>query len=350
MTGALEPAAGAAGPDVSLIIPVRNEEKHIDHCLRSVFAQDFPSERMEILVVDGMSADGTRERVAFWQKEHPNVRLLENRERTAPCAMNIGIRAARGRCIARLDAHSSYAPDYISQCLHYLEKTGADNVGGVLETKGEGFWGTAIALMLSSPFGVGNASFRVGAADGYVDTVPFGAFRRETFERYGYFDERLTRNQDYELNYRIRRQGGKIYLANAIKLTYYSRSSVGAIARNAFANGRWNIITSFLCPGAMGARHFVPFAFVLSLLLLPAAALCLSPLFFLALAAELGLYFLLAFVFAWGAGRRAATATAERPAPAPVYFMALLFLFPLFHICYGCGSAAGLGAARALLP
>ncbi|MDR1070725.1 MAG: glycosyltransferase, partial [Gracilibacteraceae bacterium] len=177
-------APAALPPEVSVIIPVRDEEKHIDHCLASVFGQDFPAERLEVLLIDGMSADGTLERAARWQNEHPNIRLLENPGRTAPRAMNIGIRAARGRYIVRLDAHSSYALDYISQCLLYLEKTGADNVGGVMETKGEGFWGTAIALMLSSRFGVGGASFRVGAADGYVDTVPFGAFRRETFDRY----------------------------------------------------------------------------------------------------------------------------------------------------------------------
>ncbi|MDR1070966.1 MAG: hypothetical protein LBL37_09330, partial [Gracilibacteraceae bacterium] len=152
-------------------------------------------------------------------------------------------------------------------------------------------------------------------------------------------DERLTRNQDYELNYRIRRQGGKIYLANAIKLTYYSRSSIGAIARNAFGNGKWNIITSFLCPGAMSLRHYIPLVFVLSLFALPLAALLLGPFFLWALAAELALYFLLDFGFAWGASRRVPPPSGGSPAPA--YFLALLFLFPLFHICYGCGSAAG---------
>jgi glycosyltransferase involved in cell wall biosynthesis len=329
-------------PEVSVIIPVRNEARHIDHCLRSVFAQDFPPERLEVLLVDGMSADGTRERAAYWQADHHNIRLLPNPKLTAPHAMNIGIRAAQGRYIVRLDAHSTYAPDYISNCLLYLDKTGADNVGGVMETKGEGFWGTAIALMLSSRFGVGNAAFRVGAADGYADTVPFGAFRRETFDRYGFYDERLTRNQDYELNYRIRRQGGKIYLANAIKLTYYSRSSAGAIARSAFDNGKWNIITSLLCPGSMSLRHYIPFLFVLSLLLLPAAAAWLGLFFLRALAAELAVYLLAALVSAGSALRRLPDLT-DRPAPAPLYFIALLFLFPLFHICYGCGSLFGLG-------
>ncbi|MDR1961864.1 MAG: glycosyltransferase family 2 protein [Gracilibacteraceae bacterium] len=331
----------AAAPEVSVVIPLRDEEKHIDHCLESLFAQDFPAERLEVLLVDGMSADGTRGRVAAWQTRYPGIRLLDNPGRTAPRAMNIGIRAARGRYIVRLDAHSSYAPDYISKCLLYLEKTGADNVGGVIETRGKGFWGTAIALMLSSRFGVGNASFRVGAADGYADTVPFGAFRREAFERYGYYDERLTRNQDYELNYRIRRQGGKIYLANEIKLTYYSRSSVRAIAGNAFGNGKWNIITSFLCPGSMSARHYAPLAFVLSLLLLPPAAVFISPVFRYALTAELALYLLLALGFSAAAARR--PLPHGHPAPPPAYFAALLFLFPLFHISYGCGSVAGLG-------
>jgi glycosyltransferase involved in cell wall biosynthesis len=328
-------------PEVSVVIPVRNEARHIDHCLRSLFAQDFPSERLEVLLVDGMSADGTLERVARWQTEHSNIRLLPNRKLTAPCAMNIGIRAARGRYIIRLDAHSTYAPDYISNCLLYLDKTGADNVGGVMETRGDGFWGTAIALMLSSRFGVGNAAFRVGAADGYTDTVPFGAFRRETFDRYGFYDERLTRNQDYELNYRIRRQGGKIYLTNAIKLTYHSRSSLGALARNAFDNGKWNIITARICPGSMSLRHYIPFLFVLSLLVLPLAALCGGPFFLWALAVELALYLLAALASAGSALRRLSGLT-DRPGPRLLYFMALLFLYPLFHICYGCGSLCGL--------
>jgi hypothetical protein len=314
--------------EISVIIPIRNEEKHLAHCLESLRRQDYPQTDMEILLVDGLSEDRTCEIANSYRTYFDNLILLENPGKTAPCAMNVGIRAARGRYIVRMDAHSAYADDYLSQCLACLKKTGADNVGGVAVTKGEGFWGGAIALMLSSRFGVGNSAFRVGAADGYVDTVPFGAFPRTVFDKYGYYDERLTRNQDNELNYRIRKHGGKIFLSNSIRLTYFCRNSIAGIAQMAQQNGKWNIITSFLCPGTMGIRHFVPLVFVLSLLGLPLLAL-LNVLSLLLLAVELALYLALDIGFSL------------RLARSPQLCAALMLLFPLFHICYGCGSLAG---------
>lgn len=142
----------------------------------------------------------------------------------------------------------------------------ADNVGGVAETKANGFVGNCIAKMLSSRFGVGNSEFRTNGKSGYVDTVPFGAFRREVFSKYGGYDERLVRNQDNEMNYRIRKNGGKIYLADDIHLSYYCRDSIKGISDMAKKNGMWNVITMKLCPGAMGIRHFVPLVFVLSII------------------------------------------------------------------------------------
>ena len=317
----------------SVVIPLRNEEAYIEQCLQSLLRQDYPADQLEVLLVDGMSTDRTCAIIEDYSARYPYMVLLNNPHKTVPFAMNIGIRAARGRYIVRLDAHSAYADNYITKCIEFLEKTGADNVGGVAETRGEGFWGSAIALMLSSRFGVGNSAFRIGAEDGYVDTVPFGAFRREVFEKYGYYDERLTRNQDNEMNYRIRKNGGKIYLTNEIKLTYFSRSTIRGIAKMAFQNGKWNVITSFLCPGTMGVRHFVPFAFVLSLLLWPLAGLLFNSGFFLkCLALELALYLCLNIGFSLAIALKNSFK----------YFLALLLLFPLFHICYGWGSLAGL--------
>ena len=210
--------------------------------------------------------------------------------------MNIGIKASVGKYIIRLDAHSEYAYDYISKCVYYLDTTDADNVGGVAETKSKGLVGNAIALMLSSKFGVGNSQFRTSKKGGYVDTVPFGAFRREVFDKYGLYDERLTRNQDNEMNYRIRKNGGKIYMAEDINLSYYCRDNIRGIADMAIKNGKWNVITMKLHPGSMSSRHFIPFIFLLSLFLMTILSI-LIPYFKYLFLLEISLYLVLDFIF-----------------------------------------------------
>lgn len=318
-------------PLVSVVIPVRNEEHYIKECLDSILAQDYPQDSLEVFFVDGQSTDKTREILSKYQAWYPRLFfLLDNPNRTVPYAMNIGIRASRGKYLVRLDAHAEYAPDYISQCVHYLKTTDAQNVGGAVQTKSRGFVGGAIAQMLSSRFGVGNSQFRTDGKDGYVDTVPFGAFKREVFETYGYYDVRLTRNQDNEMNYRIRKGGGKILMSHDIKLAYYCRDTIRGILKMGFQNGKWNILTLFLCPGAMSLRHFIPLFFVLSLILLPLLGL-LTPLFWWLLAAEGVLYLLLDLMFSGMLAAKSQTG----------YFPLLLLLFPLFHLSYGLGSVAG---------
>ncbi|MCL1918052.1 MAG: glycosyltransferase family 2 protein [Peptococcaceae bacterium] len=316
----------------SVVIPIRNEEAYIEQCLHSLLRQDYPVEKMEVFFVDGASVDKTCEIVQKYCGQYSHLHLLNNPDKTVPYAMNIGIKASSGRYIVRLDAHSAYAGDYISQCIACLERTDADNVGGVAQTQGQGLWGNAIALMLSSKFGVGNSSFRVGAEDGYVDTVPFGAFRREVFDRYGLYDTRLTRNQDNEMNYRIRKKGGKIYLSNEIQLTYFCRDSVGAIAKMGFQNGKWNIITSFLCPGTMGLRHFIPLVFVLSIVILGVLSLGAPHMLWPYVLLAEGVCYVLA------SGGYALSLAGKK---GMRYFLPLLGLFPLFHICYGVGSLLG---------
>ena len=210
--------------------------------------------------------------------------------------MNIGIENALGKYIIRLDAHADYAIDYISKCVYYLENTDAENVGGIAETKANGFMGNAIAKMLSSKFGVGNSQFRTNGESGYVDTVPFGAFKREVFFKYGAYDERLVRNQDNEMNFRIRKNGGKIYLSNNIHFSYYCRDSIKGISSMASKNGMWNVITMKLCPGSMGLRHFVPFLFVMSVLSFGILGM-LHSFFWMALGLELTLYLVLDVFF-----------------------------------------------------
>lgn len=315
---------------ISVVMPVYNEEKYIENCIESLLLQDYPKNLMEWIFVDGMSSDKTRQLIEKYIKEYPQmIKLLSNPNKTVPYAMNIGIREAKGQFIIRLDAHADYSTDYISKCVYYLETTDADNVGGVAETKSKGFVGNAIAKMLSSHFGVGNSEFRTNGESGYVDTVPFGAFRREVFEKWGGYDERLTRNQDNEMNYRIRKNGGKIFLSSDIKLSYYCRDSIKGISDMAMKNGMWNVITMKLCPGSMGLRHFIPLMFLISLICLPIVSAFWHPIALLFIA-ELVLYLILDCAFS------------AKKASGIKEFLLLIILFPIFHITYGAGSLKGL--------
>ena len=315
---------------VSVVMPVYNEEKYIEKCIDSLLLQDYPKEQMEWIFVDGCSKDKTVEKIEAYKEKYPDlIKVLNNPNKIVPYAMNIGIEASRGRYIVRLDAHADYANDYISKCIYYLENTDAENVGGVAETKANGFIGNAIAKMLSSKFGVGNSQFRTNGESGYVDTVPFGAFKREVFSKYGGYDERLVRNQDNEMNFRIRKNGGKIYLSDEIRLSYYCRDSIGGISSMAKKNGMWNVITMKLCPGSMGMRHFIPFMFVASVIGLGLLGI-LHWIFWLLLGAEMSLYLLLDTVFS------------IKQASSVKEFFALLILFPIFHVAYGFGSMIGI--------
>jgi len=319
-----------SGVVVSIVIPVYNEEKYIKNCIISLLKQDYSQVHMEWIFVDGNSGDKTLIIIEEFQKKYPElIKLYSNPNKTVPYAMNIGIKASAGKYIIRLDAHSEYAENYITRCVYYLDTIDADNVGGCAETKSRGYVGHAIACMLSSKFGVGNSHFRTSGKGGYVDTVPFGAFHREVFEKYGYYDDRLTRNQDNEMNYRIRKNGGKIYLAEDIKFAYYCRDSIKGIIDMAIQNGKWNIITMRLCPGAMGSRHFVPFIFLLSLITLPLLSI-FSPFFKWVLLTEVIIYLILDLIFSLKA--------ASQLKYAPLLFI----LFPLFHLSYGFGSLLAL--------
>lgn len=315
---------------VSLIIPVRNEAKFIEKCIQTILKQDYALDKIEAIFVDGLSEDNTKEIINRYSIEYPStIRYLKNPNKTAPYAMNIGINNSVGHYIIRLDGHAEYPDNYISQCVATLKRTGADNVGGLLVTRGHGVVGKAFAKVTSSVFGVGNAGFRINASSGYVDTVPFGAFKRDTFTKYGLYDKRLTRRQDYELNCRIRKNGGKIYLDSDINLIYHCRSTIPGILEQSYQKGKWNIITAKLCPGTMSLRHLVPFIFVLSLIIFPILAYFI-PFFKWILIGELGLYLLfnVAYSIKLADGFREA--------------LLMIILYPLNHITYGLGSLVGL--------
>ena len=254
-------------PFVSVVLPIRNEERTIGDCLSAVLAQDYPAGRMEVLVVDGQSTDRTRVVVEEAAARDPwsRVRLLDNPVGSAPPALNIGIRAARGELIARVDGHTIIAPDYLRRCVETLRETGADNVGGLMRPEGRGYVGRCIALATGSRFGVGNSRFHYDEHGGEAETVYLGCFRRVIFERVGLFDEGLIRNQDDELNDRIVASGGRIWLDPRIRSTYYNRGSYRSLWRQYYQYGYWKVRVLRRHPEARRARHLAPAALVAAL-------------------------------------------------------------------------------------
>lgn len=313
--------------EVSVIIPVYNEEKYVEKCINSLISQSYPREKMEWIIIDGNSSDHTIEIIKKYIDDYP-IRLVTNPKRKTPSSLNIGIQKSTGKYIVRFDAHAIFPETYIQDCISCLEETGADNVGGYVVTRAEGFVGSAIAGMLSSKFGVGGSSFRVDTKSGYVDTVPFGTFKRSIFDRIGFFNEELVRSEDNDINARIIENGGKVYLSEKIHSTYYCRDSVASLVKMGLQNGNALFRTIKLNPKAMKLRHFVPFLFVVSIVALMICGLFFSPFYYL-LAAEMSLYLLLDLIYSF-------------KKPNTKYGIISLWLYPLFHISYGIGSLLGL--------
>ena len=314
---------------VSVIMPILNEEKYIDRCIESLLVQDYPQKNMEWLFVDGGSVDATLDILNSYSEKYSDlIFTFHNPLKTPPNAMNIGIEKARGRYVIRLDAHAKYPVDYISRCVYHLENTDADNVGGVAKTVGAGFVGECNAEILSSKFGVGNSSFRTGSKGGYVDTVPFGAFKKEIFERIGTFNTELTRSEDNDINSRIREAGGKVYLAPDISFEYYCRDTLGGLLKQAYQNGNALFLTLKKNLKAMSVRHFIPFLFFLSILIMPILCAFLG-VFRILFLFEMLIYFLLDFCFSVSSKRKGG-------------FFYKLFMYPLFHLVYGLGSFVGM--------
>ncbi len=326
-------------PDVTVILPCRNEAKHISACLDSILAQNVGAIELEVIVVDGMSEDGTREAVSAVAASDERVSLLDNSRRIVPTGMNLALRRAHAPVIARMDVHCVYPPDYLASCLTALRESGADNVGGLVRTlpRGQGGAARTVAALSSHPFGVGDARFRTGARAGYVDTVPFGCYPRETFERYGVFDERLVRNQDYEFNARLRAAGGKVWLDPSIAAEYFNQGTLAGLLRQAFLTGRWNVFTWYLAPYSLRLRHLIPGLFAAALLLGTMLA-SFVPFILTLLLATAGLYALLAVCSAAQQAVRFRDALLVMTLP-PAFFA--------YHLSYGAGTL--LGAAALLL-
>lgn len=253
-------------PFVSVIVPVRNEEGYIGQCLQALARQDYPRDGFEVIVLDGESTDRTREEAEQAAQELgvPDV-FLTNRKRTTASGLNLGLSIARGDVIIRVDGHTYVAPNFISASVHSLLESGADAAGGPIQTTGRGPVGEAIALAQSSPFGVGDAAFRHAREEQWTDSVPFGAYRRDVFDRIGAFDEGAERGEDDELNYRLREAGGRILLSPAIESVYYARSSYLGLARQYWRYGLAKAYVLKKHPARMRYRHLVPSALVLAL-------------------------------------------------------------------------------------
>jgi len=319
-------------PLVSVIMPVRNEAAYIARSLGAVLAQDYPADRLEILVVYGMSDDGTRQAVLAQAAADPRVRLLDNPAGIVPPGLNVGIGQAQGEIVVRVDGHCEIAPDYVRHCVAHLlaghDGAPIEAVGGPIETIGETDEAAAIALAMSSWFGVGGSAFRtIKDRPLLVETVAFPAYRRATLQRLGPFDEEMVRNQDDEYNYRLLKSGGRILLSPDIRSRYYSRGSLRSLWRQYYQYGYWKVRVMQKHPRQMRVRQFAPPAFVAGLLGSAALGLVLRP-FRRLLGAVLALYLAANVVASLSLGREHAPR--------------LLVIHPILHLSYGLGFLVGL--------
>jgi len=258
---------------VSVIVPCRNEADHIDRFLDCLFRQKLPAETaLEVLLADGSSDDGTRERIARRRHASPPLRIIDNPGRIVSAGLNAAIREARGEVILRMDVHSIYARDYIAECLRALRESGADNVGGPWIAAGSSYLSKAISLAFATRFVSGGGRAHDPLYEGYLDTVYLGCWRREVFDKYGLFDEELVRSQDNELNLRIQRGGGTIWQTPRIRSRYTPRPSLRQLFRQYVQYGYWKVrvIRKHKIPAS--PRQLVPGGFLACLLLLAAAS------------------------------------------------------------------------------
>ena len=271
MTEAAPGTATQPSPDeqpfVSVIIPVRDEEGYIGRCLQALAAQDYPHDRFEVFVLDGGSSDATE-----YETQHAanavglTVFFAPNPKKTAASGFNLGLTLSHGEIVIKVDGHTRVAPDFLSANVKALQESGADAVGGPIETRGHGPVGRAIALAMSSRFGIGDTAFRdEDAAEQWTDSVPYGAYRREVFQRIGWLAEDIDRGEDDEFNYRLRKAGGRILLSPAIRSTYYCRTSFEALARQYWGYGLAKAKVLQRHPSSLRPRHLVPSALVATL-------------------------------------------------------------------------------------
>lgn len=316
---------------ISLIIPCRNEYKFIGDCLQQCLDQKCLSDEVEIIVADGQSDDGTLQILENYSRLYPQIKIIENTEKVTPVALNKAILAAKGEIVVRIDVHTKYDPDYVHNCILTLRSTGAKNVGGPWQAIGASYVQKAIALAFQSPFSSGGAGSHDVNYEGEVDSVYLGCWYKSALLDIGMFDEELVRNQDDELNYRIKKAGGIIWQTPKIKSWYFPRGSILALFRQYRQYGYWKVrvIQKHNMPASF--RHIVPALFLFILLLL----VLLSP--FSLYAFWLFLFVSLLYVVL----NMIASAITCIDRSNRVYFPLMPFIFSAYHFGYGIGFFQG---------
>ncbi len=331
-------------PFVSTILVTYNEEAHIKESLNSLLYQTYPSDSREIIIVDGGSTDHTLEIVnecideydRFLNKDNNEKierAILHNTKKILAAGWNLGIRHASGEYVVRIDAHAYVAEDFIEKSVKTFQSLKDDEnvvcVGGAMETISCTDTGELIKEALSSPFGVGGSKFRYKKDPGYVDTVAYGLYKKELFEKIGYFDEILVRTQDNDLHRRAREAGGKFYLNPEIRSFYYSRNTIKKLIKQQFQNGKWTMINFRRRPGKMALRHFIPFALV-------------SALVFMLILGAFYRWYLFGIAFIIVLHLLCGTIFALKKKIKAIHTIKLPFIFILIHVVYGTGSFSGL--------
>lgn len=329
-------------PFVSIIIPVRNEEKHIGDCLEYIIRQAYPKDKMEILLIDGMSEDKTRDIVSEYARKQDAVGgvpiiLKENPKRTPYAGVNIGVKEAKGEIIARIDARVILPRNYLVKCIETLLQTGAWNVGGVQQQIGKSLIQKAIALAVNNWFGSGGAAFRSGKKGGFVDTVYLGCFRREVFDRLGLFDESgPIISEDAEMNYRIRKIGGKVYLNKEIIVQYWAKENLRSLWRQYFIYGGAKAHTFLRLKRFTASRQAAPLIFLCILFVFPILSLWNTIFLFLwvtAIASYLLVDFFVSFLLSLKSGEFS-------------FFPRLLVIFPCIHFSWALGFLVRLAEGK----
>ena len=322
-------------PRISIIVPCYNEAGFIKQLLQNIADQDYPEDKSEVFIIDGMSSDGTREIIGAFISEHPNFHLLDNERRYVPFALNIGIGASSGEVIVRMDAHAEYPADYVSRLVTELYRLNAENVGGSWVTlPGDNtLKSKAIAAALASPFGVGNAHYRLNMNEvRQSDTVPFGCYRREVFDRLGMFDEELLRNQDDTFNAKLTQNGGRIFLIPGIKIRYFARKSIKSTLKMFYQYGLFKPLGNKKIHRPATLRQLIPPAFVLFLIAILTGSF-VSDYILGAGILVLGIYLIADLIFT-------IRSVVKKSSLGLMFFLPWLFF--LIHVAYGVGYLRGI--------
>jgi succinoglycan biosynthesis protein ExoA len=318
-------------PFVSVLVPMFNEERYITRCLESLFRQDYPRDRYEILVIDGDSSDASPTLVAQMRTQHPEIRILRNQGRFVAKALNMGIRQARGEIIVRMDAHAAAPPHYISVCVKYLLADQIDHVGGIMKPVGNSYWGQSIALATSCPFGIGNSKHRTSRRKGDDEAGWLGAFWKKTLLAIGGYDESMRVNEDDDLSYRLLKEGKKILRTPELEIIYFCRSSLAGLWIQYFRYGFWKVSVIQKYGKLTSIRHLVPAGFVL-ILVTALSFSFFSPYFSYLLLAILGMYALVSSTCALHVALKSGFH----------YVLSLPIIFLTLHLSYGTGFILGL--------